>query len=126
MTSAMTPSKRQEAAMALKASHDDLKRDLQATVAARREIGPAYDEHFIEALSDRLTTQIQQQVQQQVRQVTPSASRRPSHNKRMLFAFGSLICGAPVVIIGASLGMVGFLSACLLIFAINLVFALLP
>jgi hypothetical protein len=36
--------------MALQTNPDDLKRDVQATLVARRELGPEYDEHFIDAL----------------------------------------------------------------------------
>ncbi len=103
-------------------SPDDLKRDLQATLAARREIGTDYDEHFLDALVEKLTAH----VQDQVKRATPRAARRPSHDQRLGLAICSLIFGIPLVAIGTSLGMGGFLIVCLMILGINVAFALLP
>ena len=108
--------------MVPRTSPDDLKRDLQATLAARRELGPEYDEHFIDALVAKLTTQ----VQEQVKKAAPRPVQRPSHDQRMALAICSLLFGIPLVAIGTSLGAAGFIAVCLMIFGINVAFALLP
>lgn len=109
-----------------RASRDDLKRELQATLTARRELGPAYDEHFLDALVEKLTAQVQQQVQQQVRATMPRAAQRPPHDQRLGLAICSLIFGIPLVAIGTSFGPFGFFVVCLMIFGINVAFALMP
>jgi hypothetical protein len=103
-------------------SPDDLKRDVQATFAARRELGPEYDEHFIDALVEKLTAQ----VQEQVKSAAPRSTQRPPHDQRMGLAVCSLIFGIPLVAIGTSLGAVGFIAICLMILGINVAFTLLP
>lgn len=81
--------------------HDDLRRDLQATLAARRELGPEYDEQFIQSLTDRLAAQIAQ-----ARQPLPAP---PPHNalgadQRTALAICSLIFGIPIVAISGGIG----------------------
>ena len=44
----------------------------------------------------------------------------------MALAICSLLFGIPLVAIGTSLGAAGFIAVCLMIFGINVAFALLP
>lgn len=81
---------------------DDLRRDIQATLAARRDVGPEYDEHFAQLLSDRIAAQIAQ-----ARQPAPPAP--PSHSplgsdQRTAIAICSLIFGIPIVAISGGIG----------------------
>jgi hypothetical protein len=103
-------------------SPDDLKRDLQATLTTRRELGPEYDEHFLDALVEKLT----EQVQELVKKAAPRPVQHPPHDQRMGLAVCSLIFGIPLVAIGTTLGAVGFIAVCLMILGINVAFALLP
>lgn len=106
---------------------DELKRDLQAALAARRELGTAYDQHFIDALSEKLTAQVQQQVQQQMRASMPRATQRPPQDQRLALAICSLIFSIPLIAIASgSFGVFGFLVICLMIVGINVAFAIMP
>lgn len=40
----------------------DIKRDVQAALAARHELGPEYDDHFAQALTDKILQQVRQEV----------------------------------------------------------------
>jgi hypothetical protein len=107
--------------MAQQTSPNELKRDLQATLAARREIGPDYDEHFIDALVEKLTTQTQQ-----LQKASTRAVQRPPHDQRLALAICSLVFGIPLVAIGTSFGALGFIAVCLMVVGINVAFAVLP
>ncbi len=76
---------------------DDLKRDVQATLEARREIGPAYDEHFIQQLTERIMAQARQEMAQAPR---PTRSKLDA-SQRTGIAICSLIFGIPLVAITA-------------------------
>lgn len=80
---------------------DDLRRDIQATLAARRDVGPEYDEHFAQLLTDRIAAQIAR-----ARQVPPAP---PAHtalgaDQRTAIAICSLIFGIPIVAISGGIG----------------------
>jgi hypothetical protein len=97
----------------------DIKRDLQATLAARREIGPEYDEHFINALVEKMSA-VQQA--QQPRPQLP-AKKSPPHDQQLALAICSLIFGIPIVAIaGGEEQLAGIIAACLLILGINVFF----
>lgn len=57
----MTPQTPQTAqtSYAAQAAQEDIRRDLQASLEARRELGPEYDQHFLDALVEKLTRQVQ-------------------------------------------------------------------
>lgn len=40
----------------------DIKREIQAALAARNELGPEYDDHFAQVLSDTILQQVRQEV----------------------------------------------------------------
>jgi hypothetical protein len=76
---------------------DDFKRDLQATLAARREVGPEYDDHFIARLAEQLTVRARQEA---------ARAPRPHHaglssEQRTAVAICSLVFGIPLVAIAA-------------------------
>jgi hypothetical protein len=97
----------------------DIKRDLQATLAARRELGPDYDEHFLNALVEKLAAV--QQVQQPKPQ--PPAKHAPPTDQQLGLAICSLIFGIPLVAIAAdSLGSPGVVVAFVALLALNYLF----
>jgi hypothetical protein len=78
----------------------DLKQELQATLSARRELGPEYDEQFIERLATRLTAQVREEVAR-------APKPRPgglSPEQRLPIAICSLIFGIPLVAIAGGIG----------------------
>jgi len=94
---------------------DDLRRDLEATLTARRELGTGYDQQFIESLVEKLTAH----VRQEVAAATPhKAALAP--DQRLGLAITSLALLIPLVAIaGGMFGFAGFLLMCALVLAIN-------
>lgn len=97
------------------AQSDDINRELQATLQARRELGTtAYDEHFIEALVEKLRAEARA-AQPQHRDVGP-----PS-DQRLALAICSLIFGIPLIAI-ASGNLIGLILVCATLLGINFAF----
>jgi hypothetical protein len=100
----------------------DLQRDLRATLAARRELGPEYDDQFIQSLADRLTRQVTQaQMQAQAVQQRQHARTTFSAEERTAIAICSLIFGIPIIAIsGGIAGPIGLICALVALVLINL------
>lgn len=97
----------------------DLRHDLEATLAARREMGPQYDEHFVSALVERLMRELYD-----VESRRRAAQRIPSATHRLILALASLMFGLPLIFIGAMGGLVVATTLVFLtVLAINLLFA---
>lgn len=96
---------------------EDFKRELQATLAARHELGSTYDELFIERLVERLTAQVRQEVQR-----TPQPrSNALAPKDRTAIAICSLIFGIPLVAIGGGIaGPVGLILAFVALVLVNI------
>lgn len=95
---------------------EDLKRELQATLAARHELGNAYDDQFIERLVERLTAQVRQEVAR-----TPQPrSNALAAKDRVAITICSLIFGIPLVAIaGGIAGPAGLITAFVALVLIN-------
>lgn len=94
----------------------DIQRELQATLSARRELGPEYDDQFIERLVEKLTVQVRQEV---ARAPKPRSAGLPS-DQRTAIAICSLIFGIPLVAIaGGIAGPIGLIVAFVAIVLIN-------
>lgn len=95
----------------------DLAREIQATLAARHELGSQYDDQFIQRLVEQLTAQVRQEVAR-----APRA--RPSGlaaDQRTGIAICSLIFGIPLVAIAGGIGgPVGLAVAFVAIVLINI------
>jgi hypothetical protein len=96
---------------------DDIKRELQATLAARREVGPGYDEQFIERLVQQLTAQIRRDVAN----APKPKSQALSSDQRTGLAICSVIFLIPLIAIvsGGPWGLLGVLLVCAAVFGIN-------
>ncbi|HLY31258.1 MAG TPA: hypothetical protein VKQ36_09525 [Ktedonobacterales bacterium] len=101
----------------------DLSREIQALMAARREMGPDYDEHFADVLAERLSAQVQREV---TRQIGSSKNRSMqqrgfSPEQRLGLAITSIIFLIPLVAIaGGMQGLTGIFLVCGLVLLINL------
>ncbi len=94
---------------------DDLKRDVQATLEARRELGPGYDDHFVQQLTERMMAQVRQEM---ARTPPPAAPRsKLDAGQRTSVAICSLIFGIPLVAIasGNPLTFIGVIAMIALI-----------
>lgn len=102
-----------------RAQREDLRRDLEATLEARREMGPSYDDEFLDALVERL------QLQQRPAPPPPARSDGMPPGQRLALAICSLIFGIPLVAIAAGIsnsiagGLVGITVVCLAILGVN-------
>jgi hypothetical protein len=103
--------------VSLQPSNDqDLQRELQATLAARHELGPEYDEHFINQLTERLT----RQVREEMAKAPKPRNTALSPEQRIPIAVCSMIFGIPLVAIAAgTAGPVGLVVAFLALILIN-------
>lgn len=120
----MTPQAPQTAqtstSYAAQAAQEDIRRDLQASLEARRELGPEYDQHFLDALVEKLTRQVQ--VQQPAQ---PPESSDAHSGESLALAICSMIFGIPIVAIaGGEAQLVGIIVACAMILGVNLAFNL--
>jgi hypothetical protein len=103
-------------APARRQDHDEIKRELQATLAARQELGATYDDQFIDRLVERLTAQVRQEMARMPRPHSPALPAR----ERVPIAICSLIFGIPLVAISAGFaGPVGLIIAFLALVLIN-------
>ncbi|HEV2457166.1 MAG TPA: hypothetical protein VGS80_02295 [Ktedonobacterales bacterium] len=96
---------------------DDIKRELQATLAARREVGSGYDEQFIERLVQQLTAQIRRDVAN----APKPKSQALSSDQRTGLAICSIIFLIPLIAIaGGMFQLAGVAIVCAAVFGINL------
>ena len=111
----MTPQS-QQSPQATRATQEDIRRDLQASLEARRELGPGYDDHFLDALVEKLNRQVQQTQQNQV-----VKSENSEH--ALALAICSLVFAIPIVAItSAIIGPVGLIVACAMIVGVNIAY----
>lgn len=97
----------------------DFRHDVEATFAARREMGPLYDEHFVSALVERLMRELHDTESRR-----RAAQRIPSATQRLILALVSLMFGLPLIFIGAMAGLVLATALVFLtVFGINVLFA---
>lgn len=97
---------------------DDIRRDLQASLAARRELGTEYDEHFLNALVEKLSAQVRQEIAAAPRVQQPSS--KLSNEQRTGVAICSLVFGIPLFAIATTGGMPYILAIVAMIVLINL------
>ena len=104
---------------------EEIKRELQATLAARRELGTEYDDHFISALAEKLTAQARQEIASAPHAQQPS--NRLSQGQRKDVAICSLIFGIPIIAItvgaGGEFAPIYFMTAVGMILLINVLAA---
>ncbi len=95
---------------------EDMKRDIQATLAARHELGPAFDEQFLDRLVERITGEVAQ-----ARQAQPPRDNAFTSKQRSDLAIVSLVFAIPLIAIaGGITGLAGIAFVCAAIVAINL------
>lgn len=88
----------------------EIRRDLDATVEARRELGPEYEAELVESFVDRLDATIQQRVDERLAQA-PSRVPRPAddegdagNGQQFVLALASLGMSIPITAIATSNG----------------------
>ncbi|MFI6597505.1 hypothetical protein ACIBHX_14720 [Nonomuraea sp. NPDC050536] len=108
-----------------------LREDLQATLHARRDLGPDYEAALVESFVERLDATIAARVQSELHGHAPSpyapyspppppAKARSGAGHMVVLALGSMALGVPLVgIAAANAGFIGLLVALVAIVAIN-------
>ena len=94
---------------------DEIKRELEATFTARRELGPGYDEQFIQRLVEQLTAQVRQEVAR-----APKRNGIPS-DQRTAIAICSLVFLIPLIAIASGIGGWAVLLICLMVLGVNVI-----
>ncbi len=89
------------------ADHEETRRDLAATVEARRELGSAYEDALVQAFCDRIDTTIERRIDERV----DHAVGRDEGGGSQHFVLGvvSLGTGIPITAIASSTGGTGAL-----------------
>lgn len=103
--------------MATDPNSTDLKREIQATLAARRELGPDFDDHFLDRLVEQIKGNSKAPVPAQP--PGPPSPHALSSEQRTGIAICSLIFGIPLVAISLSSSFAAFALVVLLILGIN-------
>ena len=99
-----------------------MRRDLAATVEARRELGSAYDAELVESFCDRIEQRVQQRLEGRPAVPDPPASPDPQPFVVALVSLGTAI---PITAISAAQADVpGIALSWLGIVGVNAVFAL--
>ncbi|GHI07158.1 hypothetical protein AQI88_22165 [Streptomyces cellostaticus] len=116
---------------ALDAPHADLKKDLDATVRARRELGEEYDSALVDSFLEKVEQRIDDTVERRVRRHLAEqrmsdarGARRPKSAdtwaERFGFAIVSLVLAIPLSAIGGGLaGMPGLVATWVGIVGVN-------
>lgn len=97
-----------------------VQRDLQATIAARAELGPEMEEHVIEAFLSRIDAQIQARVDGAVAQKRAGAKKSLNPTETVLPSFALAI--PLVAIAGGITGALGIVAVMICVFLVNLLY----
>ena len=83
--------------------------ELEATLAAREELGPAHDKELVAGFLERIDRELDRKVEEKIAQQTP-ARRRPS-----VIHPGNLALCIPIIAVagGVGGGIAGVIVACL-------------
>jgi hypothetical protein len=95
----------------------DVHTELEATIAARRELGPKHDAELVAGFLDRIDKEIDRRVDERVRELAPRKPRASSLHP------GTLGVCIPIVAIaggiGHTVGLVAAFAALVIVFAIS-------
>lgn len=88
---------------------DEIHRDLAASVEARRELGPAYEDELVQSFVEKIDATIERRVDERMAQ---AANRGASHGEdrdegsgqQFAFALASLGMGIPITAVAAGTG----------------------
>ena len=97
----------------------EFRHELEATLAAREEIGDELEPQLVDRFADRIEQEIDRRAKEQAYRQRP---RSPGHNAPMIpLALGSLGLAIPLLgIAGGTAGFPGILVVCLAIVLVNL------
>jgi hypothetical protein len=96
------------------ADEHEVRHELEATIEARRELGPAHEAELVERFAEKLEAEIEQRAQELARKREPGGVNLP-------LALGSLGIAIPLMgIAGGIAGLAGIIAVCVAIVLVNL------
>jgi hypothetical protein len=102
-----------------------LREDLQATLDARRDLGPDYEPALVDSLVERLDATIAARVAAELHlRGVPPAKQRASGSAMVPIALGSMAIGIPLTAIASTSGPVAIVATWIAIVAINMASAM--
>ena len=102
-----------------------LREDLQATLDARRDLGPDYEPALVDSLVERLDATIAARVAAELHlRGVPPPKQRASGSAMVPIALGSMAIGIPLTAIASTSGLVAIVAAWISIVAINMASAM--
>jgi hypothetical protein len=78
--------------------HEETRQELEATLAARRELGPEHDEQLVAGFLDRIEKEIDRRVDERV------AQRAPARKGGSVIHPGNLALCIPIIAIAGGIG----------------------
>jgi glyoxylase-like metal-dependent hydrolase (beta-lactamase superfamily II) len=78
--------------------HEETRQELEATLAARRELGPEHDEQLVAGFLDRIEREIDRRVDERV------AQRAPARKGGSVIHPGNLALCIPIIAIAGGIG----------------------
>jgi hypothetical protein len=96
----------------------ELRRELEATLAARRETGHELEPQLVERFADKIEQEIERRAQELATRRRPG----PAHNAPMIpLALGSLGIAIPLIAVAGNMaGTAGVIAICIAIVLVNL------
>jgi hypothetical protein len=95
----------------------ETQQELEATLAARRELGPAHDEHLVAGFLDRIEKEIDRRVDERL------AERGPAKKRGSVLHPGNLALCIPLVAIAGGIGHLAGLIVAFIALAAVFVYA---
>jgi hypothetical protein len=99
------------------ADEQELRHELEATLEARRELGPAHEAELVARFADKVEAEIEQRARELARKRDPGGINLP-------LALGSLGLAIPLMgIAGGTAHLAGIIAVCVAIVLVNLFWA---
>ena len=99
------------------ADEHELRHELEATLEARRELGPRHEQELVDRFADKIEAEIEQRAGELARKRKPEGVNIP-------LALGSLGIAIPLLgIAGGTAGLAGIIAVCVAIVLVNLFWA---
>jgi hypothetical protein len=100
----------------------DFRHELEATLAAREEIGEELEPQLVDRFADRIEGEIDRRASEKAARQRP---RQPAHNAPMIpLALGSMALSIPLIAIAATqAGLGGVIAVCIAIVLVNMLWA---
>ncbi len=93
--------------------HEDVRHELEATLAARRELGPAHDAELVAGFLDRIEREIDRRVDERVAKLSPPRSPLNPATIAMCIPIVAIAGG-----IGKLPGLIAAFAALVIVFAV--------